>query len=828
MATGMRVWLGVIGVVIGLGLYLPKAYAVPGDNDFWDQRLRLHGTWPSAPAQGTEYQEECDFFGPDVLTCFGEKKITDFAFSLNPEPQIKKIYQWSPPQRVRGIAASGTLFGFPLVAFGDQGAIWDRGGSDSPWSYPLVGSGTNQNLNFTITTEGKLWVFGDNGVILQNPGGAPPPAPLQQIGVSAAAPFSGIPQKHLYGAAYGNGTLVVVGADGTVITTADSGSTWSTPDSKVFYDLHAATFGDNTFVAVGNGGKIITSTDNGATWAIQGSGLTYGSLNGVVFGNGVFVASGSGGVLLSSPDGSNWTPRASGTALPLNRVTFDSLSGTFVVAGAGGAILTSEDGLTWTSLSPRLSSTMQGVAYAKNTFVAVGSSGTILTSPTGKEWTTRASGTTDNLSGIAYGNNTFVAVGGVGFPAAGTILTSPTGGTWTKRTSPAANVLADVAFGNGTFAAVGVGGTIVTSRYGAIWTARASGVSGKITGIAHGNGTFVAVSEAEGILTSPTGASWTKRPTGSTNYLYGVTFGNNLFVAVGVDSNWHGTILTSPNGITWSTQAPGTTSFLVGSAYGNNTYMVVGQSGTVLVSQDGATWASAGSETANWLYRAAYGSSTFVGVGYLGTIMQTNNLVDNITVINPNTDLSLLAGQKVAINWIYSGNTGPRVNVLLLKGGVVHSVIRSGAAIGSGGTGVYIWTIPATMPAGPDYLIKVVSSTSPGSNDLSNANFTIKAAPGTITVKEPNGGQSWAVGTSHAVTWGYTGNPGARVNILLYKDGVLSRTIATRVAKGSGGNGSYGWTVPAGLLAGPDYTIKVVSSTYPGIGDLSDATFSLP
>ena len=64
----------------------------------------------------------------------------------------------------------------------------------------------------------------------------------------------------------------------------------------------------------------------------------------------------------------------------------------------------------------------------------------------------------------------------------------------------------------------------------------------------------------------------------------------------------------------------------------------------------------------------------------------------------------------------------------------------------------------------------------------------------TITVTSPNGGESWDRGSSHMITWSYTGSPGSLVKIVLLKGTTTVGTIAESVSIGSGGKGSYAWS----------------------------------
>jgi len=131
---------------------------------------------------------------------------------------------------------------------------------------------------------------------------------------------------------------------------------------------------------------------------------------------------------------------------------------------------------------------------------------------------------------------------------------------------------------------------------------------------------------------------------------------------------------------------------------------------------------------------------------------------------------------------------------------------------------MYNWTIPTTQTGGTDYAIRVTSTTN-ATYTSTSANFTITGPPPpSITVTVPAGGESWAAGTRYAITWTYTGNPGNYVRIELLNDpaGTVNRTITTFAWIGSGGNGSYNWTIPFYQTPVPgNYRIRITSTSNP-------------
>jgi len=101
--------------------------------------------------------------------------------------------------------------------------------------------------------------------------------------------------------------------------------------------------------------------------------------------------------------------------------------------------------------------------------------------------------------------------------------------------------------------------------------------------------------------------------------------------------------------------------------------------------------------------------------------------------------------------------------------------------------------------------------------------FTIVPA---IMVVSPNGGENYALNSLLSMNWTYTGNPGPTVMIEVFKGAALLKTL-TGIPIGPAGSGSLQVTIPNTTPVGPDYTIRVTSTSYPACRDTSDARFSI-
>ncbi len=104
--------------------------------------------------------------------------------------------------------------------------------------------------------------------------------------------------------------------------------------------------------------------------------------------------------------------------------------------------------------------------------------------------------------------------------------------------------------------------------------------------------------------------------------------------------------------------------------------------------------------------------------------------------------------------------------------------------------------------------------------------YTVVAAPApaSVRVTSPNGGQVWARGTSHAITWTHQNlASGARLKVEVLKG------LAVVATPGSNVNpyvGSVNWSISNALTAGNNYKVRItVIST--STSDLSDGPFTV-
>ncbi|MCE2896176.1 MAG: DUF6443 domain-containing protein [Flammeovirgaceae bacterium] len=188
-------------------------------------------------------------------------------------------------------------------------------------------------------------------------------------------------------------------------------------------------------------------------------------------------------------------------------------------------------------------------------------------------------------------------------------------------------------------------------------------------------------------------------------------------------------------------------------------------------------------------------------------------------------------------NWIVSPNGGESYSI-----GATIPVSIDNVLYNAGGAGIAIelfkgatkvWgpsiagisgrTIPTTgLAAGSDYRVHIYNANNSTEEDYSNGNFSIAALPPSLAnwITSPNGGESFALGSSIPVTI----------------DGVLytPSTVAVELYKGStkvwGPNhaGVNGRSISTtGLAAGSDYRVRIFNANVPTEEDYSNNYFTI-
>jgi hypothetical protein len=194
--------------------------------------------------------------------------------------------------------------------------------------------------------------------------------------------------------------------------------------------------------------------------------------------------------------------------------------------------------------------------------------------------------------------------------------------------------------------------------------------------------------------------------------------------------------------------------------------------------------------------------------------------VSYITVTSPNGGENWNIGSVYDITWSSEGNVGNVRIEYSTNGGNSWGIITQS----TGNDGSYNWNVPAEPST--NCLVRISETDEDGSpSDVSDAVFSIVSpVTGTLTLRSPNGGETWLAGSTQQIKWNSTGDINY-VNIKYSKD---NGTTWKTIAKNAVNNHSYNWVIPG--TASDKCLVRVAandSDLDPKPGDVSDAVFAI-
>jgi hypothetical protein len=273
--------------------------------------------------------------------------------------------------------------------------------------------------------------------------------------------------------------------------------------------------------------------------------------------------------------------------------------------------------------------------------------------------------------------------------------------------------------------------------------------------------------------------------------------------------------ITSPNG---------GESWEVGSIH-NITW--TGTAGPVKIeysTNNGSIWMTIAASTANdgshpWTVPVAPSSQCRVRISEAadGNPVDTSDgtfTIAGFRMTSPNGGENWIVGSPQTITWATAGSFATVRIELSTNNGSIWQSITSGTTE----TGSYPWTVPDLISS--QCLIKISDSTDGVPYDVSNAVFSIIPLP-SITVTSPNGGESWAMGSTQNIAWSSTGIS-ANVKI---EYSINSGSGYSLIAASTANDGTHPWTVP--LTTSSTCLVRVSDAASPSVFDMSNAVFSI-
>ncbi len=191
-----------------------------------------------------------------------------------------------------------------------------------------------------------------------------------------------------------------------------------------------------------------------------------------------------------------------------------------------------------------------------------------------------------------------------------------------------------------------------------------------------------------------------------------------------------------------------------------------------------------------------------MGSGNSLSIMSSSPTTDPITTVGNSQMFSIDLNKNANIVWYIDGST-----VKTDTGVATSSYTSSTTSIGT-------HVVNATAKNGTETKSRIWT-------------WTVQDNVNSVTVVSPNGGENLTNGTTKIINWNYIGDPGPYVKIELLKGGGLNSIIIGSTSIGSGGIGSYSWSIPNNQTFGNDYKIRITSTNNTGITDDSNNYFTI-
>ena len=209
----------------------------------------------------------------------------------------------------------------------------------------------------------------------------------------------------------------IVGADGLIMKTKDSGNNWTVVSVPTTNQLTGHDFSNNTGIAVGENGMALVTIDAGNSWSVSPSG-TLNNLNDILSLNtDIWIACGDNGTIIKTNNaGQCWNTICSGTSSNLKSADFIDVLNGFIIGSCGTLLKTTDGGNSWMNINMGIGNlnlnTIDMVSMTNG--LAAGDNGLILlTFDGGTTWFAPMSNPQqDNIYDIKYLSDTIALASG--------------------------------------------------------------------------------------------------------------------------------------------------------------------------------------------------------------------------------------------------------------------------------------------------------------------------------------------------------------------------------------------------------------------------------
>lgn len=187
---------------------------------------------------------------------------------------------------------------------------------------------------------------------------------------------------------------------------------------------------------------------------------------------------------------------------------------------------------------------------------------------------------------------------------------------------------------------------------------------------------------------------------------------------------------------------------------------------------------------------------------------KNNPIPPQITLIDPKGGQKWLVGEDQGsriIRWHYSGNMEDKFTIFLQKGTTSVFNFPGEFSLDASGNGNAWVIIPNSISGGDDYRIAVVNKSNQHIKGTSEVFSLLN-----LIITSPKGGEIWYKGTTHNITWTYSGNFGPKAYIWLLSEEL---SFYQKIGEAAIGDKYYSWKIDADIERRQNYKILITNNS---------------
>jgi hypothetical protein len=189
------------------------------------------------------------------------------------------------------------------------------------------------------------------------------------------------------------------------------------------------------------------------------------------------------------------------------------------------------------------------------------------------------------------------------------------------------------------------------------------------------------------------------------------------------------------------------------------------------------------------------------------------NTPPSVTVLTPNGGETWAGATTQNITWSYTNIPNNVLIEVSYNNGSTWTTITTWPASAQ----TFPWVVSG--PGSTQCLVRVSDAQNSTINDVSNSNFTIPTA--TISVVQPNGGETWPVGSLQSIVWNSQSVNNVNIDYSTNNGSTWVSVATNQTAQ----RGFFNWTIPATVSA--NCLVRVTDASNSLVTDNSNAVFSI-